>query len=515
MKLTEVFSTAGSALNRNGTDRRTKYRRLRLTHRAVEQFEVRQLLSATPFQDDHVDRPGPDATMVTIDPQNSSLRLDGHIEHINDADVFRFSLPEAAVLTFDFGDSESGYVPSLELLNSDGISIDYTSNGAQFIVPADSWYLSVSGNPGFRSGDYSIAVLINQPGYVLPPDDHVDNWGPEATHVLVDASTSTLTLEGFMNHVNDRDFFQFDLEVPTRMSFQWSMPDGAFRGSITIYDIFGQEVTSYHPWSLNFSDGVSLEAGRWFIMISSNPGFQNGDYIVTALLEELPDSPSPETEPNWPCPCDDPPDPVINDYPTDDIEATPAITWIDIQNLDGPWPEHDVDWILIPVDDPTTIAWQSVLEAMTCEVPVHPTDSQQPTNGSDSPSESEVTLPIDVPPTELPEGLNQPSTPMPGLTPDELWIDQVNDVGNAIQTRIPDQERIVDSSFILPEQSGPYRNWMRALRNGVGNSDRSRWSAVIESPLTSMRLQPDSSAMSLDIFWNNSDRRELTSLLDV
>ncbi len=502
------------------------------------------MLSATPFQDDHVDRPGPDATMVTIDPQNFSLRLDGHIGHIDDADVFRFSLTEAAVLTSDFGTVESGYVPSLELLTHDGVFINYTSSGSQFVVPAGDWYLSVSGNPGFQSGNFSINVRLDNHIHNELPDDHVDIWGPEAIPVPVDPSTSTLTFEGFMNHVYDRDFFQFDLEVPMRLSFQWSVPDGPFHGSTTIYDDYGQEVTGDHPWSLELSDSVSLAAGHWFIMISGNPAFPNGDYAVAALLQVLPDSPSPETEPNWPAPCNVTSDPEVIDYPPDVIESNTAIDWIEIRHLDGPWPEHHVD-LVIPVDDgfaielqlvdqspvpaepvsltgnngptladPSTIAWQSVLEATIYEAPLQLIDGQQLRDESHSQRESVASLLMDVP-AELPERLNLSPTPVQGTTRSELWIDQLDDVGNTIQTRILDQERIVDTSFILPEQSGRFRNWVHALRNKVGNSDRSPWSDVIESPLTSTHPQSGSSAMSLDNFWNHSDRRELTSLLDV
>ncbi len=260
---------------------------------SVEFCEPRVLLSAT--GDDHVDLPGPDATVVTVDPVNSSLTLNGVIDGINDTDVFQFDVPVNSFARFQSDPPGPLGQPSLSAMSFSGGSWIEADQNSSNVLPAGKWFVRVSGNPSLQQGEYAVRLIL-EAGL---EDDHPDVWGPDATVVPPGPIDTPLTFSGRLGHINDKDFFQFHLDQAAQLIFEWNSVDQSHHGEVAIFDAIGRQVSGSGPGSPELSNGVSLTAGQWWVMISGNPSFQSGDYSVLGRLDDYPDAPTDVPGPNW------------------------------------------------------------------------------------------------------------------------------------------------------------------------------------------------------------------------
>lgn len=314
------FSTLSAMFRRSSglsrPKRRSRRKRTQLACVSVEACEPRLLLSATiltsPVQvpasqsllaagapaDDHVNTHGPDATDVSLELPGSMVTLTGVIDNIDDVDVFEFAVPAGMELRFDPLAPGPLRIPSLMATNSAFYFVS-RQTGSDTKLAEGLWYISVSGDPSFQQGNYSLTFSVA----AAPQDDHPNAWGPDATVVPPGPADTPLMFNGHLEHINDKDFFQFHLDNAAQLTLNWNSNDALNRGYVTLYDAFGRPAfNDSGPETITFSGAYPLTAGQWFLSVSGNPSFQSGSYSITGNLDDYPNVPTDVKQPNWQIP---------------------------------------------------------------------------------------------------------------------------------------------------------------------------------------------------------------------
>ena len=143
--------------------------------------------------DDHIDRWGPEATVVQPVDRPHELRFSGTIDHFNDRDFFQFSMPHtAAEVVIEFQQWPTDGEVWYELLDTNGQHFTTLTSGPEFphqsisiTLPAGQWFLAAGGYPSFSKGSYSLTMHWDDfPD--APEDTPQPNWpiSPESPQML-------------------------------------------------------------------------------------------------------------------------------------------------------------------------------------------------------------------------------------------------------------------------------------------------------------------------------------------
>ena len=256
-------------------------------------------VSTFAMADDHVNAIGPDATEIVVDSLTGSGLLTGEIDHINDTDVFQFFLESSSFVQVSLTNPSPGNQASVMLVSDQFPNDPYFLTNSASRLSSGRWYVFVGGNPGFQTGQYQYTLQTEQ----APNDDHIDRWGPEATVVQPVDRPHELLFSGTIDHLNDRDFFQFSMPqyaAEVVVEFQQWPTDGEVW--YELLDTYGQHFTTLTsgPEFPHQSISITLPAGQWFLAAGGNPSFSEGSYSLTMRWDDFPDAPEDTSQPNWP-----------------------------------------------------------------------------------------------------------------------------------------------------------------------------------------------------------------------
>ena len=244
--------------------------------RAVDEDDVDGAWSATTSATpaDHGDTR---AAATTVSP---GTRVWGAIDPAADEDYFSFSVSSTAdywIYTLGDLDTEG------ELLDSNGMSIDINDRGGVLPNP-DNFFLWQR----LQSGTHYIKVT----GYGSTDEPYILRVR-EFTDTTSRSNAATLAIDGFASGTidpkDDDDYFKLELSETTEVAIRTSgFPDTYGE----LYDNDGTEIASnddgYLPGGrLNFLIRESLNAGVYYVKVSSFASSSDGPYTVyaTAITE--------------------------------------------------------------------------------------------------------------------------------------------------------------------------------------------------------------------------------------
>ena len=254
--------------------------------RAVDEDDVDGAWSATTSATpaDHSDTRAA-ATSVT-----AGANVWGVIDPADDEDYFSFSLSRTAdYWIYTLGDLDTVG----ELLDSNGMSIDISDRGGVLPNP-DNFFLWHR----LQSGTYYIKVT----GYGSTDKPYVLRIR-EFTDTTSRGNAATLAIDGFaggtIDPKDDADYFKLELSETTEVAIRTSgFPDTLG----DLYDNYGTKIAynddGYLPggWK-NFLIRESLNAGVYYVKVSSYNGKSGGPYTVYATAITDPGSGIDEAQP--------------------------------------------------------------------------------------------------------------------------------------------------------------------------------------------------------------------------
>ena len=244
--------------------------------RAVDEDDVDGAWSATTSATP-ADHGNTQTAATTVSP---GARVWGAIDPADDEDYFKLSVPRTAdywIYTLGDLDTEG------ELLDSNGMSIDINDRGGVLPNP-DNFFLWHK----LQSGTYYIKVT----GYGSTDEPYILRVR-EFTDTTSRSNAATLAIDGFASGTidpkDDEDYFKLELSETTEVAIRTSgFPDTYGE----LYDNDGTEIASnddgYLPGGrLNFLIRESLNAGVYYVKVSSFASSSDGPYTVyaTAITE--------------------------------------------------------------------------------------------------------------------------------------------------------------------------------------------------------------------------------------
>ena len=229
-----------------------------------------------PSGDDHVDQPGNDATLITLDGAGRALAT-GSLEEIGDRDVFQVVVNDAGMATFT-ATGTTDLDTYLRVYDGDGNLVAQNDDfggtlNSQTTLDVDPgvYYASVGSYADSEAGRYELQVQV------VVRDD---------TNPLPDADTLTLNssgrgrADGEIASGNQSDLYTFTATVTGRMTIRGRALSGNLDTMITVYDADGNEVAFNDDYRGRTDSRVRLEvnAGETYSVELSSWGNTTGDY---------------------------------------------------------------------------------------------------------------------------------------------------------------------------------------------------------------------------------------------
>jgi len=212
----------------------------------------------------------PVITDVVVSPATSTFEATGTLDHPGQKDFYRLTLNETTNVQIEVTGRNGDDAPMALLAPVDGNS-QFIRSGDTMRLGAGSWDFYVIG--GYLVSDdldYALRVTVLE----TFPDD-VDDYpdGPTENPVLApfDTETSSWTLSGTVNHLNDVDYVAFEVPEDSNIVIKHT-PE--FGGSYSFQSAAGEFGNSTSP-GLN-----QLSAGVWYLVAFGHGGQYDFDMKV-------------------------------------------------------------------------------------------------------------------------------------------------------------------------------------------------------------------------------------------
>lgn len=264
--------------------------------RDLKTFGVRPAGSAEgEYSDDHVDVPGPDATLIELsDDEFGAFGVGlGRLHDANDVDVFQLATQggrlAVAALSYDGADQllvsivdASGAVL---VSTGDGESaLDFCPGVLDLPVADGGLYYVVVSAAGSEVSEYALGILQYDPLQWLPAPDatlgddlHADELGDAATWLALESGSTTVV--SHVDEPGDVDVFRVDVQAGT-LSAILSTLDGTAL-PLQIHSADGELLaeTAGETWGSVVE--LPVTPGSYFVSV----GLADGQYAGLYLLE--------------------------------------------------------------------------------------------------------------------------------------------------------------------------------------------------------------------------------------
>ena len=225
-----------------------------------------------PIPDDHPNYIGPDVARVPFDLETGTWHFDGTIEHLYDRDIFAFTVEQSVDVVFESTATDgAGF-----------FGVQPQISGPFYRLTPGTWYIQMNGAPTFESGDYTVTLTPDSssspPDGSNPPididdpvvfDDHPDEINPDVVTVPFDVENGAWVFSGTIEHLFDRDVFEFIVTDSVDVTFTGEDGSGFFQTQPAI--VGGK---------------YRLTPGVWYIQMNGGPAFSEGHYTITLQTSE-------------------------------------------------------------------------------------------------------------------------------------------------------------------------------------------------------------------------------------
>jgi len=234
----------------------------------------------------------PNNTRTTSQLLTSGQTVTGFISHQDKIDMYRYELKSPGRLTINVNNGRTGgfatdhysTIYTIRWLDADGTAIGSSNRNLNNV--------NYSGYMDLETGFYLFEITSNYSGaYILRGDFlNVGNneMEPNNTRTTAQLLTSGQTVTGFISHEDKIDMYRYELRRPGRMTV--NLNNGRTGGFATdhystIYTIQWLDAngtvlksSNRNLNNVNYTDHMDLDAGNYFVEITSN---YSGTYNLT------------------------------------------------------------------------------------------------------------------------------------------------------------------------------------------------------------------------------------------
>lgn len=235
--------------------------------------------------DDHSNFRNSTATDIRLNSAGNAL-LSGRIEIAGDRDVFELDLTSTRMVTFKVNATSTTLDTYLRVYNSSGQMVTFdddsgegTNSLSTVSLAAGKYYVEVSGFNDRSIGTYNLEVQA------APSDDHSNALNASATNIQLSGSGRGFAY-GNLESNSDVDVFRFDIASSRLVTIEVGQNGSpALDTYLRLYNSSGQLVSFDDDNGIGSNSrlSVSLEAGRYYIQVTSDNSLTRGGYSVSVV----------------------------------------------------------------------------------------------------------------------------------------------------------------------------------------------------------------------------------------